>query len=140
MPGPEIRRLDALLRRPFRAISHRSQHHQGESPRETVREPPSGRADVQANTPFGVDREISKRAFQFDAASANELLRPVCHFDLRVRSDGGAGFVGPLAVYLDFTREDHGKSILQRRGHPALDEENIQSLAYRFGFHNAFET
>src|SRR6266403_2942694 len=107
---------------------------------ETIREPPCRRADVQTNTFSGVDRELSKRAFQFDAAAADELLGPVCQFDLRVSGDGGAGFVGPLAVYLDFTREDHGKSFLQRPGNPALDEENIQPLANRFGFHNAFET
>src|SRR6267143_6995861 len=75
---------------------------------ETVREPSRRRADVQANTSSGIDREISKRAFQFDAAPADELLRPVCQFDLRVGGDGGARFVGPLAVYLYFTGEDHG--------------------------------
>src|SRR6266403_2071340 len=83
---------------------------------------------------------ISKCAFQFDAASADELLRPVCQFDLRVSGDGGAGFVGPFAIYLDFAGEDHGKSFLQRLGNPALDEEKIQPLANCFGFHGAFET
>src|SRR6266478_6611965 len=51
-----------------------------------------------------------------------------------------ARFVGPFAVDLDFAGEDHGKSFLQRPGNPALDEENIQPLANRFGFHGAFET
>src|SRR6266850_7754515 len=107
---------------------------------ETVREPPCRRADVQANTSSGINRKISKCAFQFDAASTDELLRPVCQFNLRVSGDGGASFVGALAVYLDFTGEDHGKSFLQRLGNPALDEEKIQALANRFGFHDAFET
>jgi hypothetical protein len=66
-------------------------------------------------------------------------LQPADDFDARVFRNGHSCLFHSLAVYLNFTGENHSQGFLKRAGAASLDEKKIEAFAASLWFHEVFE-
>jgi len=86
-----------------------------------------GGAEVEADLSGGIDSEIVKGPFEFEAATGDVFLNTAVNFDSDVVRYGVAGLGDGGAVNQDFAGEDHGLSFLAGGGEVASDDQLIQT-------------
>src|SRR5947208_325839 len=104
---------------------------------QAIRETTVRSADIQANAPARVDGRVLQSAFHLYATAADELLRAADDFDARAFLNGHACLFCPPAIYLNFSRENHGHRFLRRISEASLDEKKIEPPAACLLFHNS---
>jgi hypothetical protein len=84
-----------------------------------------GSAEIQANFSCGINREIPKSSFEFEATAGHVFLQAGANFDLRVVGDGVTGFGDRDAVNDNFAGEDHGLGFFARSDASAVEQKAV---------------